>query len=146
MRLRWRHYGFIGAYTRGCEMGLSTEDAIAYARQIQPPTEEDLAYEAELLIRAGVKNQFKSQPDGLNKSEPILTGVVTVHMLGLTGYVVEQWEIGRDVEQVDRDKFYNDADGASIYAMRLDRNGAIETFILSKSIWMAMKAQLDAVR
>jgi len=48
LKLKNRFYARLGAFVRAREMGLSEDDARAYALRIHPATAEDLAYEDEL--------------------------------------------------------------------------------------------------
>lgn len=67
---------------------------------------------------------------------------VEAHILGLDGYRVEQWTIGK---QIQADVVKRKADGGRLYVSIHLEEGEPQVLVMAKSVWDGLKADLDAV-
>lgn len=94
------------------------------------------------IIKRVVTKKWLEKMQSESKATRVST--VTVHILDTTGYSIEEWGIGTDVNAATVDKFRDPGTG-NLYALSFYEGGKPKTIVLTKAQWEEAKGQLSSL-
>jgi len=94
------------------------------------------------VIKSSVTKKWLDQMQAEGRMSKVAEPLIQVHILhSLSGYRVDHWTIGKDLDTATIAKF-QDASTQALYAVTYLEAGEPQTKIMSKSDWEKVKVQL----
>lgn len=97
------------------------------------------------IIKRKVTQRWFEKMKSTGRIKEIKEGMVRVHMINpVSGYSIEHWIVGKDVDVETVNKF-RDLKTGDLYAMTAFENGQPKIRVLKKDFWEKTKKLMDSV-